>query len=110
MNIHPFPSQIKTSKRQSRATKQRTKKFLIHSPSSGSAGLWIDKLGWLPLFSERDRINSELVYAVPKIKLIQKGRSRTKPSFIVPPQADNCKDTEHPMHTGTKAGDADNSI
>lgn len=44
-----------------------------------------------------------------KINLIQ-GEQRTKPSFTVPLQADNCKDSENPMHTGTKAGDADNSI
>lgn len=28
----------------------------------------------------------------------------------MPPQADNCKDSEHPIHTGTKAGEADDSV
>lgn len=69
----------------------------------------------LPFFlSDSNRINSKLVYALlekkrKEINLIQ-GEQRTKPSFTLPLQADNCKDSENPMHTGTKAGDADNSI
>lgn len=51
------------------ATKQRSNsRSLVHSTQ-----LWTDRLGCLPFFSEGDRINSKLVYAVPKINLIQKG-------------------------------------
>lgn len=35
---------------------------------------------------------------------------RTKASFSVPLQADNRRDGEHPMHTGTNAAESDNSI
>lgn len=64
-----FPSQIKPSERQSTTTKQGSNLlFLVHSVE-----LWTNRLGCLPFFSEGDRINSKLVYAVPKINLIQKG-------------------------------------
>lgn len=57
----------KTEKRE--ATKQRSNSLsLVHSTE-----LWTDRFGCLPFFSEEDRINSKLVYAVPKINLIQKG-------------------------------------
>lgn len=65
MNVPSF--QIKPSKRQSGATKQGSNS-LVHN-----AELWTNRLGCLPFFSEWDRINSKLVYAVPKINLIQKG-------------------------------------
>ena len=48
------------------------------------------------LSSQRKRINSGLVYVVPKINITQKGEGRTKPPFMRPPQAYNCRDSENP--------------
>lgn len=45
-----------------------------------------------------------------KNQLNTKVERSTKTSFTVPLQADNCKDSEHPMHRLAKAGESDNSI
>lgn len=58
----------KTFRETERSNKRSNSLSLVRS-----AGLWTDRLGCLPFFSEGDRINSKLVYAVPKINLIQKG-------------------------------------
>lgn len=63
-----IPSQIKPSQTQSRTPKQRSNSLSF----SHRAELWTDRLGCLS-FSEGAKINSKLVYAVPKINLIQKG-------------------------------------
>ena len=71
-----FQVEIKPSERQSGAGKTKIKFTLSHPQR------WIvDRQTWMPpiffffffFFCEGDRINSKLVYAVPKINLIQKG-------------------------------------
>lgn len=69
-----------------------------------------NKTFWKVFFPERERINSKLVYAVPKLNLIQKGtggQSHHLPCLI---RQIIAKIVSTPMHTGTKVGDTDNSI
>lgn len=103
-----FPLQIKTSeKRQSGAAKQRSNSLsLVHQ-----AELWTDRLECLPFFFFLGGQNKfQACLCCSKNQLNTKVERRTKTSFTVPLQADNRKDSEHPIHTGTKAGEADNSI
>lgn len=74
---------------------------------------WIlNQQSWMPpiFFSEGDRINSELVYAVPKINLIQKGSRGQSHHLPCPLRQIIAKIVSTLCIQETKAGGADNSI
>lgn len=100
-----FPTANKTCRKESGAAKQRSGSLSLIHP----AELWTHRLECLPFFlGGRNKFQACLCCS--KNQLNTKVERRTKTSFTVSLQADNCKDSEHPMHTGTKAGESDNSI
>ena len=96
-------------KRQGRAAKQRSNSLvLVHE-----AELWTDRLGcphFFFLFLGWGQNKFQACLCRSKNQLNTKVERSTKTSFTVPLQADNCEDSEHPMHRLTKAGESDNSI
>lgn len=95
--LSPTANKTLFLKRRSRAAKQRSDS-LFPRPRS-----WIDGLECFPFFFSsgggQNKFQACLCWSEEKKnQLNTKVERRTKASFSVPPQADNRRDGEHPMH------------
>lgn len=104
-----FPLQITTSGK--RRAELQNKDQIHSSPSYAELNCGLTDLDGAHFFFFLGGQNKfQACLCCSKNQLNTKVERRTKTSFTVPLQADNHKDSEPTMHTGTKAEESDNLI